>query len=285
MKKIFLRTIFFLTIAGCGKETYTEEKPNTDFYVPLGSIASKDSINYYESYSQNDKLILAKRHQNNNEIIWKCKIETPSPITIDLGYGDHSVFEAQKAIPLIDTNEFILVQWNFLDTKNYHSYNILQTYSVKDGTFISEFSLESTLTATNSPIRWLDDSLIIPYTTPQSYNYIIINKTGKTSIIKEDVQLESFRDPLCRWEKGYASIETYNNTFIACYLDYGTKTCYLNPIFEEMYPQENNSPKIDKISSITRNEESFNISIVLLFYDGNMEDVEIQITDEMLQNY
>lgn len=251
--------------------------------MPGHETLSKDSISFYTTDSES----LIKYNRNGSTIIWKRELKVPAPLTADLGYGEQGLFHPESAIVTIDTDNFILIEWKFLESDIF-SMNTIQTYSL-DGTFLSEFQLDfaegKPFIITNPPVRWINGSLIIPYSTysrqgDENCNYAIIDQTGQEITIEKNIELTSLPNPLYTWEGGYASV--IHNMLTICYLEHGTKECNLNDLIKEMYPEESNLPQIKTIKSITQSEEGFTVSTTLLFYNGEQKDIDIQVTNDML---
>ena len=277
MKKFFLVLMVlmpFICLISCSNSETIDivgETVGVDYY----KVLSKDSLTYY--YVEGDRLIKCMRDGDN--MVWECNLHEPDPTTVDFGYGISYIVNNYQCIPLVDTERFVIVYWRSYGYD--FSYDRLQVYSM-DGEMINDIKFvdNEKFVSCGGYTRWVEGSLIIPFGGGVTNGYIVIDNEGNLLEKKEGIDIRAINSPLYTWERGFASI--LGDKFYECDLDNGTKLCYIENVIGEMYPNEKNLPQIKEVNSIERREDGFRISCSLLFWDGHVEKVDINIFDDMM---
>lgn len=263
-----------LAVAGCNGG---KDDPITVRYSPSNVFLAKDSVHCFD-ISNTDKNYLTKYKRENYDIIWEKEIIKPSPILIDLGYGEQKKCEFNLYGIGIDTDNLIfIVLWG----GDNHNRSGIGVYT-NNGEFVSNIIFNAPSTCLYSrykgATRW-NNSVIFSC---ENYNsdgsstpsYILVDKNGKVIEDKEGIELVSEKDPQYCWNRGY--IFNNENTLYICNLDSGTKKINILDIVKDKYPDEINMPKA-KIKNISEDNDIATILTELTFYDGSKKNIYIKI--------
>lgn len=251
-------------MAGCSKDN--------DDLGPIDSIEisnpykSKDSIHHYFISMGN----LYKMKINDLHLVWKKPCTPPSPIVIDMGYGETKKIDFDRNYVVFDTDDRIFTLWATSEDKpriNIGLYDL-------SGDFVK--NKEISLNYIGYAVKFIEMN---------DKNILIINSRGYTIIDKDINIIEDYSEKTIPYKKNLKFINnkryiTYDDTSITIF-DLGTKETLdldIAQFVKDKFPEEVNPPKYSILSvNISSNYVEATLKITL--YNGKSESIIAKYND------
>lgn len=278
MKKVlFILLCTAFVFQSCSKDQ-EEKKEYESIVVFSKTYNSKDSIHHYAI----DGKSLYKLKRGDFAPIWEKPCTQPSPIKVDLGYGEFKEIGYDYQFVVLDTDDNIFTLW----FAKYRADNNIQDLNYKfsiglyspSGDFIKnkEIGLGNDYGRYKFVEMYNKNILSICYYDNDKHTYSVMD--NKLNIIEHDIDKYLPFDDFVRFVNSERYISYSSSSIIV--FDWVKKEIIGNTIdafLAEKYPDEEHSPKF-YLSDIKLKSNYVEAIIKATLYNGKTESINIRIS-------